>query len=211
MITNIVLDLDGPILDGRRRHYLCYSRILQSHNKSPLDSDLYWNLKRTRMDRRKLLELSNAGDIYETFSREWLDRIEDTDLLELDSLQPNALDTLTHWQQSGVVMTLATMRNKRSSLLGQLERLRLIGLFRDIVICDYREGAEGKASRVSESFGANIPKDSVWIGDTEADVNAADRLGIKAFALTCGLRTEEYLRSLKPAAVLDSLAAVDLC
>jgi phosphoglycolate phosphatase-like HAD superfamily hydrolase len=38
----------------------------------------------------------------------------------------------------------------------------------------------------------------VWVGDTEVDVAAARELGVRVCALTCGLRTKEYLVNLSP-------------
>ena len=36
------------------------------------------------------------------------------------------------------------------------------------------------------------------MGDTEMDIHAARELGVKVCALTCGIRSKEYLASLSP-------------
>jgi len=206
----LIVDLDGPILDGKGRHYACYCRILAQHGYSPIPIDAYWDLKRSRGDRRTLLALSGAQSLYATFLAEWLDSIESDEMLVLDRVQPGAAEQLARWQGQGIRLILATMRRDSAALQRQLAALRLLPLFARVVICDHAEGGAGKAQRILAAEGAIDGARCLWIGDTEADVEGARRLGARVVAVTCGLRTAGYLASLQPDDLVDNLSRIEI-
>lgn len=203
----IVLDLDGPILDGRLRHHECYRRILETAGVRPLPLDRYWALKRERVDRRRLLAESGAEALYDTFLASWLATIETPELLAFDRVQPGALETLRAWKDAGVPLALVTARRAEAELQDQLAALGLRPLFAAIVATPFAETGEAKASAFTARLGGAAPCRG-WIGDTEIDVDAARRLGVPSVAVTCGLRTAAYLQSLDPSFLYDDLQAV---
>lgn len=199
MIDTIVLDLDGPLLDGRDRHYQCYRDILLEQGLEPVPVAKYWRLKRGRVDRRRLLSLSGASDFYDGFLAAWLRRIESKKYLRMDRLQDRAMDVLQAWKGAGVTVVLATMRNNPDHLMWQLRHLGLAGFFDEVVAVGCGLGWEGKAERVRPVLARSRRGGSVyWVGDTETDVCAARALGVRICALTCGLRTESYLAGFNP-------------
>jgi phosphoglycolate phosphatase-like HAD superfamily hydrolase len=203
----IVLDLDGPILDGRLRHHECYRRILEAAGATPLPLDRYWALKRERVDRRRLLAESGAEALYDGFLAAWLATIETPELLAFDRVQPGALETLRAWKDAGVPLALVTARRAEDALQDQLSALGLRPLFTVIVATPFAETGEAKASAFAARLG-DASSCRGWIGDTEIDVDAARRLGVPSVAVTCGLRTAAYLQSLGPAFLFDDLQAV---
>lgn len=52
--------------------------------------------------------------------------------------------------------------------------------------------------RLETSIPGVLGADCAMVGDTEADVLAAQAVGIPVIALTCGIRSEAYLQRLKP-------------
>ena len=48
-------------------------------------------------------------------------------------------------------------------------------------------------------------KDSWMVGDTEADVIAAKKMGLPSAALFCGVRSEDYLKALEPTGLYSEL------
>ncbi len=69
MIRTVILDLDGPVLDGKLRHYDCYRRILGNYHFTPLGIDEYWELKRIGADRKQQLAPVGAESIYRILSK----------------------------------------------------------------------------------------------------------------------------------------------
>ena len=197
-LTTVILDLDGPVLDGMNRHYQCYRDILDDHGVTPIPLDLYWEMKRSRVDRKQLLYLSNAVELYDLFLASWIDRIETKQLLELDRLQYNVAAILTHWKQSNMRLLLATLRRNHANLHWQLETLGIKNLFDEIIAIGNVGQQQSKADAVKAYIRDTPLCEIIWIGDTEVDIHAAQELGIAVCGLACGLRTDEYLDSLQP-------------
>ncbi len=205
----IVVDLDGPILDVAERHYKVYCDIAAELGSAHLPFETYWSRKRVPLGAKRILELTSSAAQYEAFARRWLQEIERDVYLDSDTLQPGALATLGRWNDAGHTIVLATMRQDAEALERQLLALGLESMFHTVVVCDRLEGAIGKAESVAGAVG-KAPEISYWIGDTEIDVAAARRRGSIAWALSCGLRAAPFLLSHNPDHLSEYLADVDL-
>lgn len=206
---SIFLDLDGPLLDGRERHYHCYQTILRNLGTEPISVNEYWDLKRAKINRRELLAMSGAEEFYDQFLTRWMEMIEQRNSLALDKVQEGAINRLEDWKQHGTSLYLVTMRRDKLGLEDQLVDLDLRPLLDEVMIVDHALGGEGKANAVRKGFpGKKIDSDCIWIGDTEADWKAARSLGCSVILLFNGLRNEAYLRSLEGAVVRPSIAAL---
>ena len=210
VVSTIVLDLDGPLLDGRARHYACYSAILLAHGYRPLPLEVYWEMKRERTNRRKQLEATGAGDLYDRFIADWIESIEEPEFLELDVVQPGARPALRAWKRQGKRLLLATQRHNPQGLTVQLERLGLARYLDRVLPCEHARGGAGKAEQVRLAAPDLRPEETLWIGDTEVDVEAARALGCRVCAVTCGLRTSSYLQSLQPDCHASGIDQIDL-
>jgi len=188
----IFLDLDGPILEGKNRHYQCYSEILNDYGGTPLSIDHYWNLKRARVPRDQVLEASKFGAPYETFANEWMERIESEKFLSFDELKPQIKETLSEWKKlfSGVSIELVTMRQSRHNLIDQLSRLGVIECFDVVTDCPpMRKNTKYQALK-DRKFNR-----AVFIGDTEEDINTANMLNIPSIGVVNGIRDKQYLQA----------------
>lgn len=208
-VKNIFLDLDGPLLDCKERHYFCYRTILKNFGFQPIGIDEYWEKKRALLNRRDLLRLSGANEIYEEFLASWLVLIESPYALALDKVQEGAIDCLRSWKAQGIELTLVTMRKNKPALEAQLASTGL-GPFLDIVmVCDHADGAQGKADAVRHIYSeSSFKRNALWIGDTEADWGAAKSLGCEVVLLANGLRNEAYLKALKGSVVKSSIMSL---
>lgn len=211
MIDTIILDLDGPILDGRLRHYQCYSDILLERGFTPIHIDQYWRMKRDRKNRHLLLSASGADCLYDEFLTSWIERIEQERYLAFDRLQPGVIQKLNVWKRENIRLGLITMRNNPVTLHRQLELLGLTPLFDKIISVNISREAAGDKADAARSFVDEERKDSIlWIGDTEIDILAARQLGAKVCVVSCGLRITEYLAGLDPDFLVFDLNAVAL-
>jgi phosphoglycolate phosphatase-like HAD superfamily hydrolase len=208
LTPTIVVDLDGPILDTRRRHHACYARILGDGGCETLDLRTYWSLKRRPIAVGELLARSGCVAIpTEDFERRWLRLIEQPRFLALDIIQQGALEKLRHWNQLGFHLILASMRRDSQTAGQQLRELGISELFATITFSSPARGPEGKAASVISV----MPPDSrvkVWIGDTEADVAAARIAGFQSIAVSCGIRSRAFLTTTKPDLLVPRLAAI---
>lgn len=198
MVSTIVLDLDGPLLDGMLRHYHCYRDILSGSGFVPVPMEQYWEMKRDRIDRLTLLAMSEAGLFHDDFLRLWRQRIEAWKYLESDRLWHGVSEILAEWKQSGLRLILATMRNNSRNLCRQLELLGIRDFMDELAIVGNPEGGTTKAAAVAPLLGDGDPGQAIWIGDTEVDISAARELGVRVCAVSCGLRNSTYLGTLSP-------------
>jgi len=210
-IKKIFLDLDGPLLDGKERHYYCYRSILESFGFKPININEYWEKKRALINRRDLLSLSGAEEIYDDFLAEWLAIIESPTVLALDKVQEGAVDCLRNWKEQGIELNLVTMRKNRQALEEQLNSMRLRQYLDTVLVCDHNEGGKGKADAVRKMYSIEqLSKNLLWIGDTEADWEAAKYLGCQLILLSNGLRNDAFLDALEGGLILPSIASLKI-
>lgn len=204
----IVIDLDGPLLEGRDRHYRVYSEILSGWGYDRLPIEKYWELKREGPGALLLLEQTGAGRLVAEFSEAWLEMIELPEMLSLDKLQPGVPEKLNHWRERGFRLIIATQRQDRTNLYRQLRDLSLDSYFDRVVLCE--TGGTGRAKATTCLREASEFNPVAWIGDTGVDIEAARVCGCPCWAVTCGLRSHGYLARRGPDFLCDNLAAVDL-
>ncbi len=208
-IKQIFVDLDGPLLDSKERHYFCYRTILKRLGVEPIGIDEYWKMKRARCNRKELLSMSGAEKVYDAFLAGWLELIESPDALQLDKLQEGAIECLSSWKRQGVKTILVTMRKNAQALDKQLRELSLRPFLEAVLVCDHSAGGTGKADAVLKAYpDRKIAKDAVWIGDTEVDWEAAKVLGCDVVLVSNGLRSNEYLVTLEGAILRQSIATL---
>lgn len=207
-VDTIFLDLDGPLLDGTQRHYSCYRSIMEDAGFEPIDIERYWQLKRDMINRRELLALSSADSLYDEFLRRWLSVIESPESLELDIVQPGALECLRAWKEQGKKLILVTLRKDAAALQIQLQNKGLSTYLDKVLVCAHESGGAGKAQAVLDFLGERPDAlRSVWVGDTEVDAQAARSLGLDVYLVKNGLRSPAILERLDSTLVVESIVA----
>lgn len=188
MFDYIFLDLDGPVLEGRERHYACYRDIIVSHGGQPLDIDTYWSLKRQKTTRDAILLQSGFHAAYDVFMTEWMNRIETPLYLAFDRPKPDIHNQLRRLKTHARHTYLVTMRHNRDALLRQLDDLDLTSSFDMIVDCPPMD----KDTKYNKLKHLNF-KRALVIGDTEEDVKTAALLRVPCIGISNGLREPRHL------------------
>ena len=198
---NIFIDLDGTLLDSRRRLHRLFCDLVQDER---LSEEEYWKLKRTPRSHGYLLEqrFGWSPERIDEFSREWLERIESDDYLRLDvpyGFARIALERLAREAR----LYLLTSRQLEQQVRGQLERTGLLELFADVIVTGR---ARTKAQALRE-FGVPLHSDDVLVGDTSEDIAAARELNIRAVCVANGFREASYLATYEPDCIYADLLA----
>jgi phosphoglycolate phosphatase-like HAD superfamily hydrolase len=205
----IFLDLDGPLLDGKDKHYHCYQNILEKFGFEPIDKEKYWRKKKNRINLRELLSLSGAESIYNEYLTLWLALIESAEALSFDKLQNGAMSCLKTWKSMGVEVYLVTMRRNKSALEEQLNLTGIKEYINALFVSDHAEGGAGKAKVVQGKFRrTQLEEHAIWIGDTEADWDAAQSLGCNIYLVANGLRSTKYLSTLQNCIVFPTITEI---
>jgi len=200
MIEKIILDLDGTLLDGKIRYYKCFCDILMEKEKEKIlfSMEKYWKMRRNRVNHKTQLEMMGAKAFYNRFKQEWVKRIEYKKYLAFDKLHERVPQVLKEWKDSGIELFLATHRKNRFNLGWQLENLKLKQFFSQVITFGSSKSQIKKKRILQRKISNFCAKNTLWIGDTELDIEFSRTLGIKVCALFCGLRKPQFLSTYKP-------------
>lgn len=216
-MLRIITDFDGPIIDVSQRYYLVYQLCLEK-TRSPqqevkeLSFSEFWNLKRSHTPEKQIAILSGLEDTQaEAFAKLRKQTVHTHPYFQYDTLKPGAVDALLKVQQAGCDLVVMTMR-RVSELNYAFEQHNLSRFFpEDRRYClsdDYvkTRDIDDKPLLMKRALAELPPAADNWmIGDTEADIAAAQKHGIKAIAVESGIRDRTQLERYQPNYYLPSL------
>ncbi len=219
----VFCDFDGPIVDVSGRYHSTYRLALartrkhferqgQSLNLTPLSKAEFWQMKQVRIPDVEIAARSGLREEQVEFFLETVKELVNCcpALLRRDVPQPQVSWALDMLQQRNIKLVLVTLRCE-AQVRDFLEKHGLQSAFAGIYGTNdaqaaYQNYTDLKTSLLSQAVEEHgTPTQQCMVGDTEADVVAAQRLGVPAIALTCGIRSRTYLEDLKPDAIRHNL------
>ncbi|GIV35622.1 MAG: hypothetical protein KatS3mg032_0001 [Cyclobacteriaceae bacterium] len=195
----VVLDLDGTLLDCRKRLYTVFSELTGGLN---LTEEQYWELKRNKNDHRKILSVLGTWSNQQIteFEHSWLSRIEEKEYLTLDRTFEGVEPFLQRLHQQFYVVLL-TSRQLAENVIWQLKYLDLHPWFHEVRIT-------GKGNTKYKTIQERPLKGlhpTYLIGDTGEDIRTARKAGFTAIAVTNGFRSQQVLETYCPDMLLSSV------
>lgn len=199
-------DLDGTLLDIRKKFYALHCDCLSELGVEPLSRDKYWSLKQNGTKEEEILRLLNQTELHPLYNSHRIERIEDEKYLALDEVWPGIEEELLELKFKANI-AIVTLRRNRTNLHNQLKNTGLDIIFENIFNPNmdqfYQSGSETKVNLVRKAF--NRRMFTGWfIGDTEVDILAGKTLGMKTCAVGFGLRKQEILKLLHPDESIDT-------
>lgn len=196
-MRKLIVDFDGTIVDCSQRDYALYADIMRDLHESKLSFNEYWPKRRQPMNIRELIrETAQKPESIDQFLKMRLERCELPEYSRFDKPLPGAYFAL--WMMAKLFdVYVVSARFNIDNMKNEINQLRLYGHLKDVIAA--------KTQNKVEAFKSLLPDVVAVIGDTEHDILAAKELGIPAIAVTTGIRSREYLESLEPVAVVDTL------
>ncbi len=154
------------------------------------------------------------GDAINFFLGRVIEIVNDPELLSKDRLQPGVSWGLALLHSYGIKLVLVTLRcqSQATQILRNYGLTRLFSGIYGTSDSDaaYQNNADGKTQLLASAISEHCPlpggETSAWmVGDTEADILAAQALSIPCIALTCGIRSQLYLKKFQPNHICSDL------
>ncbi len=222
-MLRIITDFDGPIIDVSERYYRVYKFCLEKTRYPEQEVQLltkaqFWQMKRDRIPETQIGILSGLDeDQALAFSKLRKQTVHTQPYFEFDTLAVGAVDALSKIQKLGVDLAVMTMRRFRE--LDYAFTKHDLGRFFPENRCycltnDYvkTRDIEDKPLLMERAI-SELPTavDTWMVGDTEADIAAAKKYGVKVIAVECGIRSIAQLEQYQPDLIVKDLsAAVDV-
>lgn len=216
-MLRLITDFDGPIMDVSERYYRVYQFCLQNirypqQSVRELSRSEFWQLKRSRVPEKQIALKSGLDDNQaQEFAQLRRKTVHTDTYFQYDSLIPGAVDTLLKIQQAGIDLAVMTMRRVRE-LDYALEKYELGNFFpenrRYCLSNDYvkTSDVEDKPFLMERALAELPPACDTWmVGDTEADIAAAKKYGIKVIAVESGIRDRTQLEIYQPDVIVEDL------
>ncbi len=220
MKKRIFTDFDGPIMDVSERYYQVYLYCLEKIRQTQqavitLSKSEFWELKRSQVPEKEIAKLSGFADDQQAIAFVQLRRttVHTNPYFEYDRLIESAIPALEIAQSAGIDLAVMTMRRRRE-LEPVLDQYDLRRFFQgDRIFClddDYvKTGDTQDKPKLMQRAQATLPAvEQQWmIGDTEADIIAAQTYHVPVIAVLSGIRNQTQLEKYKPNQVFPDLLA----
>jgi phosphoglycolate phosphatase-like HAD superfamily hydrolase len=216
-MLRLITDFDGPIMDVSERYYRVYQFCLQNirypqQSVRELSRSEFWQLKRSRVPEKQIaLKSGLDNNQAQEFAQLRRKTVHTDSYFQYDSLIPGAVDTLVKIQQAGIDLAVMTMRRVRE-LDYALQKYELGNFFpenrRYCLSNDYVKTSdiEDKPLLMERALAELPPACDTWmVGDTEADIAAAKKYGIKVIAVESGIRDRTQLEIYQPDVIVEDL------
>jgi len=195
----IYIDFDGVIIDNSYKLYAIYKKLMTG--KKILSENEYWNLKKMQILEEEIVKKSFNNDAFiSNYTKRRLELIESEEYLKYDKIIDGVIGVIKKLKEKNKIV-LTTRRCKKDTLFKQLKRLNLLNVFDAVLI------PEGKTKENLILEDSSFDKeDSIIIGDTEEDVIAGKKLGIKTIAVLSGIRCKKYLKNYNPDVIIKDIS-----
>jgi phosphoglycolate phosphatase len=194
----IAFDFDGVLCDSLQSHLRAYQAVFSLFNKKwPLDSHKVW--KENYQGSWEINYLGNGFTESEmaVAQKRYYDFIDYSDAVVFQGI-PALLESLSK------IATLAVVTTTRKDIvLKKLCENGLAGYFAGIFTDSSKSNKTGSLRAAAATLGFTY-ENTVMIGDTEGDIQAAKSLNIPIISVSYGWYSTERLNALKPDYIADS-------
>ncbi len=217
-------DFDGPIVNVADRYYHTYRLGLRTLSAeqgcqnlalTPLSQAQFWEMKQNRVCDRTIAAQSGVpAERIDHYLKQVCRIVNHPHLLRWDRLQVGADTALAQLNNAGVRLVLVTLRHPRQvqSFLQAHDLSQYVAQIFGATDpgAAHANRSEQKVDLLAQAISAQTelgyqPQQSWMVGDTEADIIAGQTAGLATMALTCGVRSRQYLEQFTPTQLRSSL------
>jgi phosphoglycolate phosphatase-like HAD superfamily hydrolase len=215
----IITDFDGPIMDLSDRYYhvyqLCLKTVKQPNQSlTILPKSKFWAYKQAIISEQQVgIDSGLTATQAEAFKQLRDRHAHQIQYLPLDRVVPGSISALAKIQASGSDLFVMTLR-RTCELEPAFQQYNLAQFFpphhRYCLPDDYQkhDDVQAKTQLMTTALTELKPDPDTWmIGDTEADIIAAQIHGIRVIGVLSGIRDRDRLAQYQPDKIVSNLAA----
>lgn len=213
MLKALIFDLDGVImrfgLDSRgiKREVIAY---LEANGITPRLLSPTDPFSKIRENAKSIFTSMGRGDVWVEGVMREAEKIpikREVEAAEMAVVLPGVMDTLPVLRGRGLKLGIFTYNNSLATEIA-LSRNGLKGYFQLVAARD--SVPRPKPNPLHLAFvleGLMVGKEeSIVIGDSEMDIKPCKELGVRVVAITTGIRSADFLRSLEPDYLIGDLS-----
>lgn len=181
-----ILDLDGTLLNSKKRHISLLKNLLSDRGLN-ISVENFVDYKSAGLNTKSYLEhIGLPVEEAASISKDWVFHIEDDEYLALDTWYEDAASFLKLLKREGYVTVIVTARKRDDKVKSFVSNG--LNLIDDIIVV--KNGAE-KESEIRKKYSIDSGKD-ILVGDTEIDYECAIKLDVYSFMLNRGFRSKKF-------------------
>jgi phosphoglycolate phosphatase-like HAD superfamily hydrolase len=198
-----LIELDGPVLDVRRRYEQAHRRVQQELGLASREPNEFWRLIRKGAELPEIVRPTRAGQL-ETYARRFEALLRCDELSELDAPKP---DVATHLARLSAVApcVLIAMRAERHAAQRLLDRYELWRWFREMKLLSQDRSV--RLAQLSELVSQTDQTVAAVVSETL--VKAVREAGAIVAGVTGGICTPKRLRQAGADLIVSDLRALD--
>ncbi|MDE1860152.1 MAG: HAD family hydrolase [Candidatus Micrarchaeota archaeon] len=196
----VIFDWSGVISDDRRPVYESNMRVLEAHGKKRFTFEEW--LPRTTLTPIELFANHGVTGDREVLFREYRDNLAQVKKEGIvTTVYPDAKVALQSLAEKGKELVVISSHPEEHLLKEAID----YGVKR--YFSKFVGNVKDKAQELSElcSVQGINPLDTVYVGDTIYDIQAAKKAGVRSVGITNGYHVKERLRTENPEFIVDSL------
>ncbi len=199
---NIFFDLDGTLLDSRKRLYYLFQQLVP---ESTLSYDDYWNFKRNKIGHKEILntQFGYSNEMFLFFEKEWMKKIELPEWLDMDKPFEGVTNYLIELKNKHSLYVV-TARQFEHIAIQQINDNGWAGIFEGILVTSQKKE---KYDLIHSSV--KLSNEDWMVGDTGKDIETGKRLEIKTAAVLTGFLSKEKLIEYHPDEIVNSVLELD--
>lgn len=199
---NVIFDLDGTLIDSSERMYKLFSHLVP---QSKFTKEIYWGLKRDKVNHKMLLERFFPEINFEIFNDNWMSLIEVEKFLIFDQIFQDTLPVLKELYLTNALYLL-TARQSRDGLLNEMERLGIKTFFKEILTTEGRRTKKELLKETVETISELRDTSNFFVSDMGSDIQLGNFWGYRTVAITHGFMSRKWLETYEPMYLIDELS-----